>query len=214
MRQAFAAVWRALRLWWHDSFLFILLNIGWLVMQIPVITAPAATAALYSVARRASQGDFLTPGDALTEMRRLFVPALKWGLLNLVILGTGAANFYLYRDADGVFWMLLRGLWGGIGALWLAINCFYWPFWLEQDQPTLRRTLYNCCVLLAKRPIYALSICLITLVVATISIALTVPFGAALMTWIALIGTTAVEDELARVRAINAAASPLTEVTG
>jgi uncharacterized membrane protein YesL len=214
MRQAFAAVWRALRLWWHDSFLFILLNIGWLVMQIPVITGPAATAALYSVARKASQGDFLTPADALAEMRRLFIPAIKWGVLNLGILGTVAANFYLYREADGIYWMLLRGLWGGIGALWLAINCFYWPFWLEQDQPTMRQTLYNCCVLLAKRPIYALSIFLITLVVAAISIGLTLPFGAALMTWIALIGTTAVEDELARVRAAHAAASNLLEANG
>lgn len=205
MRRALPTVWRALRLWWREPMLFILLNIAWLVMQIPVITGPAATAALYSMARKASQNEYLSLRDAVDEARRLFLPSLKWGLINGVILGIIAANFYLYRDADGTFWTLLRGLWGGIGALWLMLNCFYWPFWLEQEQPTVRQTLYNCAVLLAKRPIYSLTICVIMLAVSAISMVLTVPFGAALMTWIALIGTTAVDDELVQVRAARAA---------
>lgn len=200
MKQALSVVWRALGLWWRESFLFILLNIGWLVMQIPVITGPAATAALYAVAQKAAQDCILSPRDALNEARRLFVPALKWGLLNLLILCVVAGNFYAYRGAHGFGWMVLRGLWGAIGLVWLALNCFYWPFWLEQEQPTIRQTLINCFLILAKRPLYALTIFTVILTIAAISIVLTLPFGAVMMTWLALIGTVAVDEELKRVR--------------
>jgi hypothetical protein len=204
MREAFSAIARAFRLWWREPFTFILLNIGWLILQIPLITGPAATAAMYAAARQAAQGDNISPRDALTEARRLFVPALQWGLLNLLILGAVVGNLYAYRSADGLGWDVLRGLWIAIGALWAAVNVFYWPFWFEQDQPTVRQTLFNGLLLLAKRPLYALTIAAALLLISLFSVALTLPFAAALMTWIALIGTTAVEDELARVRSAPA----------
>jgi hypothetical protein len=198
MKEAFAAIGRGFRLWWREPFTFILLNISWLIMQIPLITGPAATAALYSAARKAAQDEVLSPREMLSEARRLFVPALKWGLLNVLILGATAGNFYAYRGAEGAGWVVLRSLWISIAAVWVAINFFYWPFWFEQGHPTIHQTLFNCVLLLAKRPLYALTIVAVLLLISVISVGLTLPFGAALMTWIALIGTTAVEDELAR----------------
>ncbi len=200
MKRAFAVVWRALRLWWRDPFLFILLNIGWLVMQIPVITGPAATAAMYAIARKAAQDETLSPREALAEVRRLFIPALKWGLLNVLILGAAAGNFYAYRAASGPGWTALHGLWVGIALLWMAINCFYWPFWLEQEQPGIRQTLFNSALLFARRPVYALVIATVTAGFIVTSVLLTLPLGAALMAWVALIGMSAVDEELRQVR--------------
>jgi hypothetical protein len=212
MKEAFAAIGRGFRLWWREPFTFILLNIGWLSMQIPLITGPAATAALYSAARKAAQDETLSPREMLSEARRLFVPALKWGLLNLLILSAAAGNFYAYRSSEGIGWVVLRALWGAIATVWVVINCFYWPFWFEQAHPTIRQTLFNCVLLLVKRPLYTLGIVVVLLLISVISVALTLPFGAALMMWIALIGTTAVEDELARVRRINRDTTTAVEV--
>lgn len=200
MTQAFAAVGRALRVWWREPFTFILLNIVWLIMQIPLITGPAATATLYNSAYRAVQGDYLTPRQTLEEFRRLFLPALIWGVLNLIIVGAVVFNLAAYREASGLLWSVLRGLWASIGASWLAINVFYWPFWLEQERPTIRTTLFNCVVLIGKRPLYALTLVATTAVVVAGSILLTLPLAAVMMSWVALIGTVAVDEELAKLR--------------
>jgi hypothetical protein len=205
MRYAFAAIARGFRLWWREPFIFILLNLGWLILHVPLITGPAATAAIYAAARQAAQGESINLRVVLNEARRLFIPALVWGLLNLLILGAVAGNFYAYRGAEGMGWAGLRALWGAVGVVWLIINGAYWPFWFEQDHPTIRQTLFNGLLLLAKHPLYALTVSAALLLISLISVALTLPFAAALMTWIALVSTSAVEDELARVRATHTA---------
>src|SRR5947207_5523526 len=101
MRRVLAVIGRALRQWWQEPFLWILMNIGWLVMQVPILTGPAATAAMVSLARKAAQGDYLSPREGLIEMQRLFIPALKWGVLTALILGAVAGNLYLLGRAQG-----------------------------------------------------------------------------------------------------------------
>jgi hypothetical protein len=78
-----------------------------------------------------------------------------------------------------------------------VVNLFFWPFWLVQEDQTLRTTLRNSVLFVMKRPGFALPVALSSSLLIVISVLVTLPLVAALMGWIALIGVLAVDQEIA-----------------
>lgn len=200
MLTALRVVGRAIALWWREFFLLTLFNIAWLALQVPIITGPVATAAMYRVARKVIDGEYLELRDGPEALRDMLIPAWKWGVLNLIILVLVVGNFWLYQDFVGAPWIILRIIWGTIGLGWLAICLFYWPFWLAQEDRAVRTTLKNVLLFIAKRPGFAISLVVFSGVIAAASILITIPLGTVLMVWLAFIGLLAVDNELARIR--------------
>jgi len=196
MTRAFSIVGHAFRLWWSEFLLLIFFNLAWLALQIPIVTGPPATAAMYVIARQLADGEFIGPRHGLDALRRMLGPAWVWGAINLIIIGALVGNFWFYQSAIGWYWTALRLLWGVIALGWFAVNLFYWPFWLAQEQRSLRITLRNSFLFLAKRPGFALTLMLISLLLIAVSVITTLPFAAALMAWLSLIGVLAVEEAL------------------
>jgi uncharacterized membrane protein YesL len=196
MTRAFSIIGQAFRLWWQEFMLLIFFNLIWLALQIPIVTGPPATAAMYVIARQVADGDLVEPRHGLDALRRMFVPALAWGFLNLLIVGVLVGNFWLYQSSTGWLWTGLRLVWGMIALGWFAVNLFYWPFWLVQEQHSLQLTFRNSFLFLAKRPGMALTLMLISAIIIIISVLTTLPLAAALMAWLALIGVLAVEEAL------------------
>jgi uncharacterized membrane protein YesL len=196
MTRAFSIIGRAFRLWWSDFMLLIFFNLLWLVFQIPIVTGPPATAAMYVIARRLADGEFIEPRHGLDALRRMWVPAWVWGVINLVIVGVLVGNFWLYQSATGWLWTGLRLMWGIIALAWFAVNLFYWPFWLAQDQHSPQLTFHNSFLFLARQPGLALTLVLFSSILSIVSVLTTLPFAAALMSWLALIGVLAVGEAL------------------
>ncbi len=72
------ALWRV-----YDHLgLLIVLNLIWLVLLVPVVTAPAATAALFDVARRLARRETVSAATYFRSFRRLFPSALILGLFS------------------------------------------------------------------------------------------------------------------------------------
>ena len=176
--------------------LLIFFNLIWLALQIPIVTGPPATAAMYVIARQLADGELIEPRHGLNALRRMFAPAWVWGALNLLIVGAVAGNFWFYQSATGWLWIGLRLVWGVIALGWFAINLFYWPFWLAQEQHSLGLTFRNSFLFLAKRPGLALTLMLMSALLIVVSVLTTLPLATALMAWLALIGVLAVEEAL------------------
>ena len=176
--------------------LLIFFNLIWLALQIPIVTGPPATAAMYVIARQLADGELIEPRHGLNALRRMFAPAWVWGALNLLIVGAVAGNFWFYQSATGWLWIGLRLVWGVIALGWFAINLFYWPFWLVQEQHSLGLTFRNSFLFLAKRPGLALTLMLMSALLIVVSVLTTLPLAMALMAWLALIGVLAVEEAL------------------
>jgi len=196
MTCAFSIIGRAFRLWWREFMLLIFFNLLWLALQIPIVTGPPATAAMYAIARQLADGELIEPRHGLQALRRMFAPAWVWGAINLLIVGVLVGNFWLYQSATGRLWTGLRLVWGVIALGWFAVNLFYWPFWLAQEQHSLQLTFRNSFLFLAKRPGLALTLMLISALLIVVSVLTTLPLAAALMAWLALIGVLAVEEAL------------------
>lgn len=196
MWSAFRLAGRAVALWWREFALLILLNIAWLACQVLIVTGPPATATMYVVARRVAHGELVSLRQTWLDLRRMFLPAWKWGAINAVVAAAAVGNFWFYQNAVGWVWTALRLAWGTIALGWFAVNLFYWPFWLAQETRTLRTTLRNAILLLMKEPGFALTLVLISVTLIIAGILVTLPLAALMMAWLALIGTLAVEEAL------------------
>jgi uncharacterized membrane protein YesL len=194
MSKALSITLSALRLWWDEFMLLTLFNLVWLALQMPIITGPPATAAMYAVARRLADDEFIEPRHGWEALRQMFWPALKWGAANAVIVVVTIGNFWAYRNAPGLLWMTLRLLWGAIALIWFVLNLFYWPFWLAQSDRRMRTTLRNCAVFLLKAPVFGLTLALVSILLIVVSVLITLPLAVSLMAWLALIGVLAVDE--------------------
>lgn len=191
---------RALRLWWDDWVPFLVLNAVWFVLQLPVVTGPPATAALYAMVQESHDAVYWGPRDAWAAFRRLFWPAWRWGLPNLLLLVVALFNFAAYWDSPGITWALLRLLWGLTLVAWFGLNLFYWPFWLAQEDKSLRTTYANAARFFLLNPSAALLLTALSILLTLASLILTLPFTLALACWLASIGTVAVHQSLERKR--------------
>ncbi len=182
---------------WYDEFLvFMLFNIVWFLLQLGIVTGPAATAAMYAVARIKVRGEYLSLNTGWVALRQYFKPALKWGLVYAVIVGAILVNFIIFQEAEGIIWGILRILWAFIGMIWVAMNLFYWPFWMAQSDKRMTTTLKNTALFLLKKPGYSLSLVALCAILSILSILTTLPFVVLLISLLALIGALAVEEEI------------------
>lgn len=196
MKNALSVTWIALGLWWREFILFFFFNIAWLILQIPIVTGPPATAAMYVLARRLSREELIYPIHGWLALRQTFLPALKWGAVNLIVVSALVINYWAYQANSGFVWQLIRYAWGAIGLGWFAINLFYWPFWLAQEDRSFLLALRNGSLFIIKRPVFTLTLVLLCVILIVVSILTTLPLATVLMAWIALISVIAVEQEL------------------
>ncbi len=179
---------QAARLWWRNAVHIAFFNAFWLALQLLIVTGPPATAALYVVASSLLDGEHVTPRDLWRATRRLFIPAWKWGALNLLVIGVVAVNFWLSRAQSGDLWAALRLFWSAVGIIWLAINSLYWPLWLAEKDQSVRNTLRNGLVLLMRSPMLVLATLALSVVSLAVSIVAVIPFVNFVMVWIASLG--------------------------
>ena len=81
--------------------LLVLANLLWVVLCLPVVTAPAATSGLFHLARQIDRGRDTSLRDFFLGFRMRFLPALRLGVVDL------AAGLMLWLNID--FYSHLRG---------------------------------------------------------------------------------------------------------
>ena len=198
MIKPFHALGHATRLWWRDWIGMVFLNLLWVLLLIPIVTGPPATAALYAIARRVYEEEVWDLQDTWRFMRELFWPSWRWALPNLVILFVLAGNFFIYEAVEGVFWVVLRVVWALLLILWLMLNNYFWPFWLAQEDKSLRTTYANCARFLVLNPWPVLIVTFISMLFFVASVLLVIPLLVGTVSWLSLAGTTAVQRSLAQ----------------
>ena len=198
---AFQILGRTVALWWQKPLEWILLNVLWLFCQVLIITGPPATALLAATAKKAAEGEEWDLRAVVGQFGQVFGPAWGWALLNGLVTGLIVANFMLYQPASGVAWGILRTCWAAIGLGFFALNLFYWPFWLYQDDHSLWTTYRNSMLFLARDPLRGLLLTVLCLLLCVAGALLTLPFAAFLASWLALAGVLAVQSELTPKRA-------------
>lgn len=136
----------------------ICLNVLWLVSSIPVITAGAATTAMYYVIfQHITKQDDSVLKPFLKAFKGNFKMVTPVWILHLLIGGAlGAEMFYLHRD--GQLW--LKVVFGVLLLIYAGVSAYLYPI-MARYQASRKRTLLNS-IALSARHLFT-TVCVVTL---------------------------------------------------
>jgi uncharacterized membrane protein YesL len=102
--------------------LLVLANLLWVALCLPVVTAPASTAGLFTLARRVARGEDVSLKDFFRGFRERFFPAFKLGVVDLGALLILWINIDFYSHLRGG--ATIPGMVLAAAMIWVA--AFYW----------------------------------------------------------------------------------------
>jgi len=176
MKHVFRIFWEALKDFWDELFLLVLMNVVTTLLVIPVVTFPPALAGLWSVANRVADGRSVRWSDYFEGFRRYFWKAWGLALLNILVAIIVSTNVRFYTPGSAPFEisptssLWIRAFFVGVAFLWLVIQMYPMALLLEQEDQRLRVTWRNAAVLFFANPGFTLVLALLLLIVAVISI--------------------------------------------
>jgi len=154
----------------RDTFLFIMANlfditlvtIAWLVLQVPVITAPAATVAVYHFAREAVLKDEAQFKDLIQGMRKYFCKSwlivLPYVLL-LLLIGYDILFFLSAEQPTSRLWASVPM---AVLSLVLVAQSYLFVFFVRENG-AVRLAVKRAFLLAAAHPIFTMGLLLVTL---------------------------------------------------
>ena len=196
MLQLFRLFWKAIKAWWRELVLLLVLNFIWLVAQLTIVLGPPTTAMLYGIAEKVLDGELVGFEDAWKIGRDNFVRSWIWGVPQLVIYLLLVLNLMAYADTEGAFVLGLRYAWTLLLLVWFAINLYYWPFYFAQEDRSFRTTISNAAKMALLNPGFTFLYALLVIVLILLSVVTGLLLGAVLGMWVALWGTLIVRDRL------------------
>lgn len=134
------SVSRVLRKFFWDSYdnlgIIILGNLLWFSLCLPIVTAPASTAALFSLTNRVSLGKGASLRDFWEGFRKYFLRGLSLGLIYLLLLVVLIIDLFLYRQQPQTARVAIAFL--GAVNLWIfflfsLLGMYSLPLMVEQD---------------------------------------------------------------------------------
>lgn len=204
MIEGLKAAGRALNHWRLQGYAYIWANVSFLVLCLPVVSAPAAFSALMRIGhaahRESHESDLALFWQTTREHLWL---ALPWGLAHALFAIVNFGNLWMYAEAPGLPAAALRIVWWGLGLVWLGVVLYTWPIYYEMETPTLWGATRNALVMVLQNPFFTVTIILVLLFLSVISTVLIASW--VLLTWgcIAAIANGAVLNRLTIYREIQ-----------
>ncbi len=175
MKHVFRIFWEALKDFWDELLLLVLMNIVTTLLAIPVVTFPPALAGLWNTANRVAEGKAIGWNDYFEGFRRYFWKAWGLALLNILVAAIVLSNIRFYASDIAPFEigptlsLWIRAFFAAAAFLWLVIQMYPVALLLEQEDQRLRVALRNAAVLFVANPGFTLVLALLLLMVAVIS---------------------------------------------
>jgi len=190
------AWWRGLRHLEHRGYIYIWANVLWVLLSLPILTAPAAWAGLIRLSHAAHTGPTADIRDFWDGFRENLKRGAVLAVLNLAVVVVNVTNLLAYREQTGLVAASLRIAWMLILALWFGVQFYMWPLFYEMREPSVRGAMRNAAVMILLNPGFTMGL---WLGVALILVASTVLVAAWLLLTggaLAAIATSAVLDRL------------------
>jgi len=179
------------------------LNLAWFFLSLPVITLFPALGGLYH-AVWAYQHDEPSDWRSVWEgFRKHWFFSLQWGLLILLgyLVSFGSIWFFREGTQDWHPYAVAAGV--VFAIIWAAINQFSFPLLLLQKEKNVLIAIRNGYVVLVRRPLEALKVLLVTLVISAVSTAVPPLWILVGMALIVQIQTRSVLDSVEKIRAAD-----------
>lgn len=186
-------IWEGLQDSFDSMAELVLVNVLWILLTIPVLTAPASLAGAYYMTNLLAHRKPVSWRTFFEGFRQFFWLSWRWTLTNVLAAFIVYSNFVFYRRFEGNWVIFMQGIALGFAVLWLALQMYAFPLLIEQEDRRLLVAWRNSLVLLVAKPGLALLLIILLSLVAGLSVILQVPwliitmsFSTFLVNWCAL----------------------------
>ena len=193
MSESIRVIWEGLQDAFDSMAELVIVNILWVLLTVPVITAPAALAGAYYMTNLIAHRKPVSWRTFFEGFRQFFWLSWGWALANLLAGFIVYSNFVFYKQFSGNWVAYVQGIALGAGLLWLVLQVYIFPLLIEQEDRRLRIAIRNSFVLLVSSPGLALLLIVLLGLVAGLSLLLQIPlliitvsFSTFLANWCAL----------------------------
>lgn len=192
IREAMSVFWQTLKDTWEELFQLAIVNLVWLFSALTIIGFPVTVAGMYYVTNRVAHGKTFHFADFIDGIKLYWWRSLLWFLANVVFILLIYVNLQFYASFQATWSVFVNGLWLAILAFWLAMQVYFWPLLIEQEQPKMLLAWRNCAYLILANPFFAFFIVSFSIVLFIASAALTLPLIFVGMALLGLLGNNAV----------------------
>jgi uncharacterized membrane protein YesL len=184
---ALRALWAALKDYYEEMFKLAGANLLWLLLAIPIVTLPPATAGLLYLTNQVAHHRSVELRMFFEGLRKYFVKSWLLALLNLLVLTVLWANVRFYGQMLDAQWApIVQGLFLGVTGIWCLIQLYVFPMLLEQEEPKLLLALRNAALLAFASPVTTLLLGILLAIATVVSVALPLLLAIALAAVVAL----------------------------
>ena len=192
----------ASRLFWRHLGMLVVANILWLLLSLPIVTWPAATAGLFYLVRRVVQEELeASPqdarlGDFWEGFRQYWLRSSLLTVIDLAGLGLIAVAlvFYWGSTAEPLRWLV--GPIGLIGLAWITAQLYVFPLLLERAGSVPWAIMREALLVAVGYPLSSLSLLVTVLVLTIAAIALAGPILFVFFSAIAMVQTVMLRQVL------------------
>jgi hypothetical protein len=200
---AFRVIGATIKCLFDDLWMLVLMNLVTLVLQITLVLGAPSFLALHVMANRVANGYVITWQLYFQALKQYFSKSLKFAAPATIVTLLITFNFLFYGNAmgDNRFSFWVQGAWLALGILWLAIQFYVYPFFVEQTDKHWRVALRNATIIAIANPFFTFVLMGFMAIFLVVSVLLGGLLFAllGLSVW-ALLGSVAVSD---RVRAFR-----------
>lgn len=187
----------SLRLLFRRLGIFLVGNVLWIVISIPVITIPAATGALFYLVKRVVLEEtdqaprYARISDFWVGLRRYWLRSTWLGLLDFAVLVVliVTLQFYITRPEEIFRWIV-----GPVIVLllvWLGMQLFLYPLLIDSPEKPIMHLARKAFFLVLGYPLFCLVLVLALLLLTAVSVALAGPVLLLLFSLVAIMQTVA-----------------------
>jgi len=160
---------------------FVLANLLWVLLSIPLITMPIATAGLFAAMSPWARGKSAEVfQDFFGGMRQHWKKALLVGLIDLLLAGLIILNFSIFRrmNLSQPLTLLSQSVTLFVALMTIMTNLYLWPLMVAFEELPLRRLLENAVRLVFAHPAWSFAMLLLTIAPLVLSVLLLLPVAA------------------------------------
>jgi uncharacterized membrane protein YesL len=187
---------KAIKVWWDEWFKMVSFSLIWLFSWITIIFGPPVTFAYYYFAQKLVDESYPTTREIIEVGKSFFVKSWQWMLGNLLVFFLLVANYMFYRQFAERWDNIIRTILLAIGLLWLGVQFYALPYFMLQEEKSLRTAWRNGIFTILATPFYTLVLWIFGVLIAVLSIGTVIPVFLGVPGIIVVLGSQAVTERL------------------
>ena len=185
-----------IRDWYDDLINLFVVNIILLLCWVTIILGPPATFGVYYITKHLAYGNSLGIKAIIDGMKLNFGKSWLYMIINFVVIFILSINLYFYAQFEAIWASSLLVLFIVLMAWWLMVQFYTIPFFMEQEEKSLKTAWRNAMFTTLAAPGYTLIVVGFAGLIAIISFFLVIPMLLGAFCLIACLGSRSVAERL------------------